>query len=193
MRDRILGGDTEAATAFFRDHVDALYEFIHYRVGGDRATAEDLVQDSFLVALQRLDSFDGRSSLHTWLCGIAKNKIRAHRRKRRVVPLHDVLESADDRIFEILAEIESEELPEWVLERKETAALVGATDGRLAWYERLLPTRAGQSMGYTVRATSDGGCVFTGHTTVGSAGDLDLLLVKVTGMLPEETEAPVER
>jgi RNA polymerase sigma-70 factor (ECF subfamily) len=107
--------------------VDALYEFVHYRVGGDRATAEDLVQDSFLVALQRMDSFDGRSSLHTWLCGIAKNKIRAHRRKRRAVPLPDLLEAADTQIFEILADVERAPLPEWVLERKETAALVGAT------------------------------------------------------------------
>ena len=39
--------------------------------------------------------------------------------------------------------------------------------------------RAGQSFGYTVRATADGGCVFTGHTTEDSAGELDLFIVKV--------------
>jgi hypothetical protein len=52
-------------------------------------------------------------------------------------------------------------------------------DGHLDWYKDVLPTNAGRSLGYTVRATIDGGCVFTGHTTIDSAGNLDLLLVKV--------------
>jgi len=45
----------------------------------------------------------------------------------------------------------------------------------------VLPTNTGQSLGYTVRATPDGGCVFTGHTTVNGAGNLDLLIVRVGG------------
>jgi RNA polymerase sigma-70 factor (ECF subfamily) len=107
--------------------VDALYEFVHWRVGRDRAAAEDVVQDTFLVALQRLATFDGRSSLHTWLCGIAKNRIRMTRRKRRPASMADILQDADAEIFDVLAEIESTELPEWALEREETRALVGAT------------------------------------------------------------------
>jgi hypothetical protein len=64
------------------------------------------------------------------------------------------------------------------------AALLVHTDqdGRLEWTREFLPTdRSGQSFGYTVRATPDSGCVFTGHTTVGTAGDLDLFLIKVPG------------
>jgi hypothetical protein len=61
------------------------------------------------------------------------------------------------------------------------AALLVKADpeGRLQWHRDILPTDTGRSLGYTVRATLDGGCVFTGHTTVGGAGNLDLLLVKV--------------
>lgn len=51
--------------------------------------------------------------------------------------------------------------------------------GRLVWSRDILPTTEGESFGYTVRATSDGGAVLTGHTTVGSAGGPDLLLFKV--------------
>jgi RNA polymerase sigma-70 factor (ECF subfamily) len=139
-RDRILGGDRQAAAALFRDHVDGLFEFVHYRVGGDRAVVEDIVQDCFLVSLQRLESFDGRSSLHTWLCGIAKNKIREHRRRRRPQSLPDLLDAADPEIFEILADVEHTPLPDWVLERRETQALVGATLSSLppAYREALL-------------------------------------------------------
>ena len=84
------------------------------------------------VALVEIDEailagFDGRSTLHTWLCGIAKNKIRSERRKRRPTPLADVLDEADADIHAILAQVSEEPLPEWVLERQETADLVGAT------------------------------------------------------------------
>lgn len=127
LRRRILGGDREAAADFFRRHVDGLYEFVHYRVGGDRGAAEDVVQDTFLIALEKLGSFDGRSSLHTWLCGIARNRIRKQRRARRPRALADVLAEADPEIDAILADVDREPLPDWVLEREETRELVGAT------------------------------------------------------------------
>jgi len=127
LRERILGGDQEAAAQFFERHLDPLYAFVHYRMGSDRSQVEDVVQDTFVVALERLASFDGRSSLHTWLCGIAKNKIRALRRKLRPVPLEDVLERSGAEIDDLLARVASEPLPDWVLEQRETRELVGAT------------------------------------------------------------------
>jgi RNA polymerase sigma-70 factor (ECF subfamily) len=127
LRDAILAGDRLAAEGFFRRHLGALYEFVHYRVGGNRALAEDLVQDTFLTALERLQAFDGRSNLHGWLCGIARNKIRAHRRRARPALMEDVLAEADPEIEAILLAVDTEPLPEHVLEREETRELVGAT------------------------------------------------------------------
>ena len=126
-RDAILAGDRGAAEGFFRVHLSTLYEFVHYRVGGNRSVAEDLVQDTFVTALDRLSAFDGRSSLHTWLCGIAKNKIRSHRRRLRPVAMEDVLAEADPEIEAMLMAIDREPLPDAVLEREETKELVGAT------------------------------------------------------------------
>ena len=127
LRERVALGDAEAAEELVTRHLDDLYEFVHYRVGGDRGLAEDVVQDTFVVALERIGGFDGRSSLHTWLCGIARNKLRAHRRKRRPRPLEDVLLEADPDIDRILVDVERTPLPEWILERQETQDLVGAT------------------------------------------------------------------
>ena len=39
----------------------------------DRWLAEEITQETFFKALQRLDDFDGRSSLYSWLCQIAKH------------------------------------------------------------------------------------------------------------------------
>jgi RNA polymerase sigma-70 factor (ECF subfamily) len=127
LRDRILAGERAAADALLSQHLDPVYRFVRWRLGSDLHRVEDLVQDTFLAALQKMDDFDGRSSLHTWLCSIAKNKIRSARRAGTPRSLEDVLEEADPEIDAILAEIAREPLPDRVLERKETRDLVGAT------------------------------------------------------------------
>lgn len=52
-------------------------------------------------------------------------------------------------------------------------------DGAPTWSRSFHRTADGEAFGYTVKATSDGGCVLAGHTTLGANGGLDLLLVKV--------------
>lgn len=41
------------------------------RIVRDHELAKDLRQQVFLAAFQRIDTFEGRSSLWSWLCGIA--------------------------------------------------------------------------------------------------------------------------
>ncbi|MFT4539610.1 MAG: RNA polymerase sigma-70 factor (ECF subfamily) [Planctomycetota bacterium] len=127
LRNRIIGGESEAGSQLLTAHLDALYAFVLYRCGRDAPVAEDIVQDTMLVAIDKLPDFDGRSSLFTWLCGIAKNKLRAERRKLRPVPVEDLLLNSDQEIDAILAEIERTPLPETAIESRETSELVGAT------------------------------------------------------------------
>ncbi len=127
LQRELLAGRPGAEQRLIERHLDPLYEFVHFRLGGRRAEVEDVVQETFLVALQRMTSFDGRSSLHTWLCGIAKNKIRGERARSRPRSLEEALENADPEIDAILAEVAREPLPAAVLERRETQELVGAT------------------------------------------------------------------
>jgi len=116
---------------FFALHFRPLYEFAHFRLGAQTAEVEDVVQDTFVVAFESLAGFDGRSSIQTWLAGIAKNKIRARRRKLRPMLLSDALEAADAEIDTWLASIDETSLPGWALEKRETSELVGATLAQL--------------------------------------------------------------
>lgn len=126
LQRRLTAGERAAGAELVERHLGPLYEFVHYRLGGDRSAVEDVVQETFVVALQSIASFDGRSSLHSWLCGIAKNKVRGERRKAKPRPLADVLDDSDAEIDAILEQIDREELPDQVLEARETRELVGA-------------------------------------------------------------------
>jgi RNA polymerase sigma-70 factor, ECF subfamily len=62
-------------------HGDFLFRFALLRVR-DPVQAEDLLQETFLAALQGRGSFRGGAEVRTWLAGILKNKIFDYFRKR---------------------------------------------------------------------------------------------------------------
>ncbi len=89
-------GDPAAAGVFFRRFHDPVLAFLSRLVGRDDAEIDDLVQQTFLAALDAATTFEGRSQVKTWILGIAANKARDHRRKsgRRRTALSDVPQSA---------------------------------------------------------------------------------------------------
>ncbi len=71
----------------YDDHVDLVWRALR-RFGVLESALEDATQDVFLVVHRRLHEFEGRSSLSTWLYGIAGGVARNHRRTRRRRPEH---------------------------------------------------------------------------------------------------------
>ena len=70
-------------------HADYLYSFAITRIN-DEELARDLVQETFLAALQKTESFEGKSSERTWLTAILKNKIiDVYRKKSRGIKTID--------------------------------------------------------------------------------------------------------
>lgn len=64
----------------FREHAGYVYGLLR-RLGVREADADDVAQEIFLVVHRRLPAFEGRSSLKTWLCGIAMRVVYNYRRK----------------------------------------------------------------------------------------------------------------
>jgi RNA polymerase sigma-70 factor (ECF subfamily) len=83
----IREGDEAAFLSLVKRHQSALVQLA--RLWAQEQTgAEDLVQETWLVMLQSIERFEGRSSLRAWLCGILINLARArHRKSVRLVPM----------------------------------------------------------------------------------------------------------
>lgn len=79
---RALQRRDQAAWARMYDrHVTAVFSFIFHLVARDRAAAEEINQEVWLVAIERVSQFDpARGEFRAWLLGIARH--RALRRKR---------------------------------------------------------------------------------------------------------------
>lgn len=86
---RARAGDERAFEALYRRWSGRVLRFAQRRLG-ERAEAEDVVQEVFLALHRGLGSYEGRSRFGTWLLGIAHHlTCRAQRRRSRrsLVPL----------------------------------------------------------------------------------------------------------
>ncbi len=90
LLDAATRGDQAAIETLVRRHTPAMRRLAQ-SVLGDAALAEDVVQDSWLAALRKADSFKGRASVRSWLLAICANAARTRRGKeQRVLPFSAV-------------------------------------------------------------------------------------------------------
>lgn len=70
---RSIDGDVGAFEQLYRGHVGRVHGAILRLVGMDRARAEELTQDAFVRAWQKLSSFRHESAFSTWLYRLGVN------------------------------------------------------------------------------------------------------------------------
>ena len=73
---RTAAGDGEAFAALFERRQGDVYRFALHMTG-ERAVADDVTQDVFLIVMRDAHRYEpGRSTATAWLCGIARNVAR---------------------------------------------------------------------------------------------------------------------
>ena len=108
----ILSGSEKSLRIFYGECKPKLTNFIRQRVSNEK-DLEELVQATFMAALEAFRDFTYRSSLYTFLCAIAKRKvIDFYRRKKlkRIIfsqmpaiePLLSILTTPEDKLDEKL-------------------------------------------------------------------------------------------
>lgn len=79
---KVLKGDERAKYDFYQAYKQKLYSFCVYTLGANDPEIEDILQEAFLAAFQKLSQFEFRSSLDTWLTQICLHKCYRRFRQR---------------------------------------------------------------------------------------------------------------
>lgn len=87
----------------YKQHAKTVYGFLLTKTQNPDL-AEELTQETFYQAVKHLDTFQGNSSVSTWLCGIAKNlwfdALRKQKKQTSAEELSDIsLPSAENEYF----------------------------------------------------------------------------------------------
>ena len=142
-----------------REHELALLAFVRSCVY-DRGAAEDLVQETFLVAWNRLDDYDENTPFARWLRGIARNKVLAHYRASATAGRHvrllapgEVAAVADE--FDRLIPGRGEAVTATVTALRECLTRLKSTDHEVihqAYHRRQTCRAIAEQLGRTVEA-----------------------------------------
>jgi RNA polymerase sigma-70 factor (ECF subfamily) len=109
-------GDNKAVETIYRHYQASVYAFIRLRVRDDQA-AEEILNDTFMIAIQKPAQYNGTSEFKTWLCGIAKNVCGTWMRKqnsglaRSIVEINEeVFDNLPSPDWDIVSRLESQEM-----------------------------------------------------------------------------------
>ncbi|NQU28219.1 MAG: sigma-70 family RNA polymerase sigma factor [Candidatus Marinimicrobia bacterium] len=85
-------GDRSAQTELVKTHSARIYN-LGLRIMRNEEDAEDVLQETFIIMLGKLDQFSGKSSLYTWLYRIATNialqKLREKKKLDAEISVHE--------------------------------------------------------------------------------------------------------
>lgn len=112
---------SKALTELFETYADPIFR-LAIQLLGDPASAEDVVQETFISAINHRESFEGRSKISSWLYRIAYNAALGRLRARQEEPLPDD-EPEDDNSIPI-----PRSLIEWTMTPEQMQADSEAAD-----------------------------------------------------------------
>ena len=101
-------GDQAALSQLVNQHSPKIYN-LGLRIMRNDQDAEDVLQETFIIMMKKLDSFGGRSSLYTWLYRVATNVALGKIREKKYI---DTDISIHDPEFEALRGYEIRDFPD---------------------------------------------------------------------------------
>ncbi len=86
-------------TSWVKAYTADLFAYALSKVS-DKATAEDIVQNTFLSAFESYDKFENKSGAKTWLFSILKHKIADYYRQKYKQVEHHSVDGTADALFD---------------------------------------------------------------------------------------------
>ena len=177
------GGDPQAFADLLARYRDRILNLVRCRLGRRSLWLEDVAQDVFVQVHRRAASFEGRSSVKTWLYSVAINVCLDHQRHER---RRGAGATADPEGPEPLAQLPDSSLdPLQQLEQQQRDALVRAAfDDLPPGYRMVLHMREREDMSYQQIAVALGVPVGTVRSRIHNARAVlgELLASRLKGM-----------
>lgn len=85
---RIADGERQALDTLYQRYAQPLFGYL-LTLTADRGLAEEILQDTFVAAWRAAARFEGRSSVKTWLFGIARRQAHNSLRRRNLALTDD--------------------------------------------------------------------------------------------------------
>lgn len=126
LAKKVSKGNEIAWRIIYEKYFESLYQFVFYRIGRHKEDTEDILQEIIFAVAESIENYKGESSLYTWLCGIAKNKILLFFREKGTKQKYEVaMEYLDNEMKIFINNIESDSIPDKILEKQETKDMLG--------------------------------------------------------------------
>ena len=121
--DRAKSNDQDAIADLYNRTYDSVYSTLKFILKDDDA-ALDVLQDSYIKAFRSLDQLQEASKFPAWIKRIAHNRAIDELRKAKPVNFSDMVPEDSDEVLEF-EDDRPESMPDVVIDRRETARLLG--------------------------------------------------------------------
>ncbi len=119
-------------------HAKSVYFFI-FRLVGNKDDSEDITQETFIKAWQKLSKFDTDLNFKTWLFSIARNTAIDKLRKKKSINFSSLDTESDEENFDFEASlVDKEPLPDEVFLQKESEENLKKALAQLSDNQRLI-------------------------------------------------------
>ena len=103
--EKVLLGEKGAVEKLYREYAPAVRRYITGKMSNEQ-DVEEVLQDTFMSALDSLPLYRGESSLKTWILSIARHEVLDYYRKRYV---RKIVEKTSPLFEEVVGELTSPE------------------------------------------------------------------------------------
>jgi RNA polymerase sigma-70 factor, ECF subfamily len=105
---QIKNGEQSAFKVLYLKYSDLLFAFILHHIDNDKEAASDIWQETWVVVIEKISDFQFKSTIFTWICAIAKNKIsdyyrnaKRNERFQRIEKLHFDIDTEELEIDQV--------------------------------------------------------------------------------------------
>jgi len=151
---KVQAGDSRAFELLARRYYRPVFSLVASHMPASNEV-EDVVQDTFLRVLDRIQSFDARRPFPPWLYQVARNLAKNHKRRmwwRKTEPLSEAEDAAESTFPGPAEEFKQHQIRQLVAEHVEKLPQRQRTAFRLFEIEEYSADEVGQMMGLNATA-----------------------------------------